>query len=95
MRRKERIGLSSAGSLKLVRVLGSEAGFPAKSARVNGKGLESQSPGSAGKLSRPATVKLLLFPSAIAAQRWLTNAVSISGFCPRGTILPLAGEIGD
>jgi hypothetical protein len=95
MRRKERIGLSSAGSLKFVRVLGSEAGFPAKSAGANGKGLESQSPGSAGKLSRPATVKLLLFPSAIAAQCWLKSVVAMSGFCERGMILPLAGEIGD
>jgi hypothetical protein len=62
---------------------------------LNASGLESQPPGSAGKLSRAATVKLLIFPPASAAQRWLTIDVGISGFCPMGLILPLAGDTGD
>ena len=62
---------------------------------LKASGLEIHPPGSAGKLSRPATVKLLVFPPASAAQRWLKSVVAISGFCPRGTILPLAGEMGD
>ncbi len=55
------------------------------------KGLASQPPGSAGRLSRPATVKLLSSPPAKAAQRWLKRAVAISGFCESGMILPPAG----
>jgi hypothetical protein len=31
----------------------------------------------------------------MAAQRWLTKEVESNGFCPRGMILPLAGEFGD
>src|SRR5688572_678487 len=62
---------------------------------LKANGLETQPPGSAGKLSLPATVKLLALPPASAAQRWLTSAAAISGFCPRGTSLPLAGETGD
>ena len=57
-------------------------------------GLESQLLGSAGRLSRPATVKLLKFPPAKAAQRCVSNDVAISGLCERKMIL-LAGEIGD
>jgi hypothetical protein len=34
-------------------------------------------------------------PSADTAHRWLTNDVSMSGFCERGMIFPLAGAIGD
>jgi hypothetical protein len=34
-------------------------------------------------------------PSADAAHRWLINDVSMSGFCERGLILPLAGAMGD
>ena len=82
-------------SLRLVRVSGSVAVLPTNSPVVNAKGLESHPPGSTGKASRPATVKLLAFPPASAAQRWLKSVVAISGFCPRGTILPLAGEMGD
>ena len=81
--------------LRLVRVSGSVPMLPTSSAGANAKGLESHPPGSAGKLSRPATVKLLMFPPASAAHRWLKSAVAMSGFCPSGTILPLAGEIGD
>jgi hypothetical protein len=33
--------------------------------------------------------------SADAAHRWLINDVSMSGFCERGMIFPLAGETGD
>jgi len=58
-------------------------------------GLESQLAGSAGNLSRPATVKLLYSPPARAAQRWLKSAVAISGFCESGMILPPAGSMGD
>ena len=78
-----------------MRVSGSVGVLPTNSAESNAKGLESQPPGSAGKLSRPAMVKLLALPPASAAQRWLKSVVASSGFCPRGTILPLAGEIGD
>ena len=95
IRRKDTTGIASVASLRLVRDSGSVAVLPTNSAVANAKGLESHPPGSAGKLSRPATVKLLAFPPASAAQRWLKSVVASSGFCPRGTILPLAGEIGD
>src|SRR5688572_8285927 len=62
---------------------------------LRASGLETQPLGSAGRLSRPATVKLLILPPASAAHRWLNSAVATSGFCPRGMILPLAGETGD
>jgi hypothetical protein len=62
---------------------------------VVASGLASQLPGSAGRLSRPATVKLLRFPPARAAQRWLRSAVAISGFYESGMILPPAGLMGD
>lgn len=91
IRRKDRIGVSPAGSLTLVSV----AGLPSSSVVANANGLESHPPGSAGKLSRPATVKLLYMPPSNAAHRWLINDVSMSGFCERGMILPLAGEMGD
>jgi hypothetical protein len=39
------------------------------SAAAIASGLDTHPPGSAGKLSRPATVKLLTFPPARAAQR--------------------------
>ena len=38
-------------------------------------GLVSQLPGSVGRLSRPATVKLLNSPPASAAQCWLSSDV--------------------
>jgi hypothetical protein len=91
IRRKDRMGISCAGSLLLVSV----AGPPSSSVVANAKGLESHPPGSAGKASRPATVKLLVFPAASAAHRWLKSVVAMSGFCERGMILPLAGEMGD
>ena len=59
------------------------------------KGLESQLPGSVGRLSRPATVKLLNSPPANDAQRWLSNDVACSGDFPSGWIFPLAGAFGD
>jgi len=62
IRRKDRTGISSADSLGLVRVLASLTGPPADSAVATTNGLESQLLGSAGRLSRPATVKLLKFP---------------------------------
>src|SRR5215831_15664790 len=62
-------------------------------ARANG--LESQPAGSAGKLSRPATVKLLRFPPARAAHRWLKSVVAMSGLSGIGKILPPAGAMGD
>ncbi len=76
-------------------MFGSVTVLPANSAVVKARGLESCTPGSIGKASRPTTVKLLAFPPASAAQGWLKSVVAISGFCPRGMILPLAGEIGD
>src|SRR5689334_6396885 len=87
--RKERVG-SLLGSLKLIWLSG-----PSDSLVANARGLENHPLGSTGKLSRPGTGKLLILPPAIAAQRWLANAVSTSGFWPRGIILPLAGATGD
>jgi len=86
--RSESNGVPSAISLKA-------AGPSSDSAMLRARGLETHPAGSAGKLSRPATVKLLAFPPASAAQRWLKSVVASNGFCPRGMILPLAGEIGD
>ena len=73
---------------------GSIAVLPTSSGVANANGLESQLLGSAGRLSRPATVKLLKFPSASFAQCRLSNEVGTSGFCPSGMILPLAGAMG-
>jgi len=89
IRRKDRIGVSSVGSLRLVGISGSVVVLPTNSGVANANGLESQLLGSAGRLSRPATVKLLKFPWACAAQRWLKSEVEISGFCGSGRILPL------
>ena len=61
---------------------------------ANANGLESQLLGSAGRLSRPATLKLLKFPSASFVQYWLSNEVGTNGFCDSVMIL-LAGEMGD
>ena len=95
IRRKDTTGSASIDPRRPVRVSGSVAVLPTNSPVVNAKGLESHPPGSTGKASRPATVKLLAFPPASAAHRWLKSVVASSGFCPRGTILPLAGEMGD
>ena len=57
IRRKDTIGISSVD--RVARVSGSVAVLPTNSAVPDANGLESQPPGSAGKLSRPATVKLL------------------------------------
>src|SRR5688572_13720377 len=92
--RKDSKGVPFSISLKLERSV-SVAVPSLDSAKLRASGLETQPPGSAGKLSRPATVKLLALPPASAAQRWLTSAAAMSGFCPRGTSLPLAGETGD
>ena len=94
IRRKDRIGGSSTDSLKLVCVSGSLAALPTNSGMANANGLESQPAGSAGKLSRPATMKLLKFPWASFAQCRLSNEVAISGCCESKRIL-LAGAIGD
>src|SRR5215831_4767410 len=64
IRRKERIGVSSASSLRLMRVSGSVVVLPTISAVANANGLESQLLGSAGKASRLATMKLVKFPPA-------------------------------
>ena len=66
--RKESRGASPPDSLSLVR---KEASFDVSlaSAVANASGVESQPPGSAGKTSRPATVKLLYTPPASAAHR--------------------------
>jgi len=57
--RKEKRGVFASDSGKLARVSGSVAVLPTNSAAPDANGLESQPSGSAGKLSRPATVKLL------------------------------------
>src|SRR5215469_7167910 len=57
IRRKDRMGIFPVSSLRLVGLSGSVAVPSPNSARASG--LESQLPGSAGRLSRPATVKLL------------------------------------
>ena len=62
---------------------------------LGANGDEIQLPGSAGKVSRPATVNELKFPPANAAHRWLNNEVDSNGDLSRGTILPLAGAFGD
>jgi hypothetical protein len=69
IRRRDRIGISPADSLRLVRVSSSVVVLPTNSAVAKANGLESHPPGSTGKASRPATVKLLMFPPASAAQR--------------------------
>ena len=69
IRRKDTTGISSVDPPRPVRISGLVAVLPTNSAFANASGLEIQPPGSAGKLSRPATVKLLKEPSAIAAQR--------------------------
>ena len=60
--RSESNGVPSAISLKA-------AGPSLDSIMLNASGLEIHPLGSAGKLSRPATVKLLAFPPTSAAQR--------------------------
>lgn len=91
MRRNE----MSGGSLWLVGEPTPPSGLLPESEVARANGLVSQPLGSAGKLSRPATVKLLRFPPARAAQRWLTNDDASNGFCDSGTILPPAGALGD
>jgi len=86
------MGISPVGSLRLVGVSGSLSVPPPDSAVATANGLTSQLLGSAGRLSRPATVKLLKFPSASFAQCWLSNEVGSSGFCERKMIL-LAGAM--
>jgi len=92
IRRKEMRGVSPTGSLWLV---GGPISLLPESDMARAKGLESHPPGSAGKLSRPATVKLLRFPLANATHRWLKSVFAMSGFCWRGKILPPAGAMGD
>ena len=92
--RNDSKGVPSAISLKLGKAV-SVAVPSLNSAMLRTSGLEIHPLGSAGKLSLPATVKLLALPPASAAQRWLKSVVASSGFCPRGMILPLAGEMGD
>ena len=91
IRRKERIWLVWFGSFFKPGKLDK----PGKPLPLSANGLESHPLGSAGKVSRPTTVKLLLLPSATAAHRWLKSADAMSGFCERGMICPLAGEMGD
>ena len=80
--RNDRRGVSPAGSpTGALLLVGSVNGLPVDSAVANANGVESQPPGSAGRLSRPATVKLLSSPLARAAQRWLKKVVAVSGFC--------------
>ena len=92
MWRKESRG---GGSLSLVREDASFTVPSADSAVASASGLESHPPGSAGRLSRPATVKLLYAPPARAAQRWLIIEVASNGFCVSGKTLPPAGAMGD
>ena len=86
------MGISSVGSLRLVGVSGSLVMLPTSSRVAHAYGRESLLLGSAGRLSRPATVKLLKLPPAKAAQRCVSNEVVISGFCESNMIL-LAGEV--
>jgi hypothetical protein len=80
IRRKDTTGIGSVDSGRLVDVSGSVAQLPTNSPVANAKGLESHPPGSAGKLSRSATVKLLIFPPPSVAQRWLKSVVASNGF---------------
>ena len=92
IRRRDRTGISSAGSLGLVGFSGSLPVPPPDSAVATTNGLESQLLGSAGRLSRPATVKLLKLPPAKAVQRCVSNEVVISGFW-ESTMILLAGDV--
>src|SRR5215472_18218788 len=94
IRRKDRIGISSVDSLRLVRVSGSLTVLPTNSGVANANGLESQLSGSAGRLSLPAMLKLLKFPWASFAQCRLSNDVAISGCC-ESEMIRLAGAMGD
>jgi len=80
IRRNDRIVVRPAVSGRLARVFGSVNVLPTNSVEAIANGLESHAPGSAGKLSRPATVKLLTFSWASAAHRWLKSAVDMRGF---------------
>ena len=92
IRRKDRIGVSSVGSLRLVGVSVSLVMLPTCSRVAHANGRERQLLGSAGRLSRPAAVTLLTFPPAKAAQCCVRNEVVISGFCESDMIL-LAGDV--
>ena len=91
MRRNE----MSGGSLWLAGEPTPLSGLLPESEVAKANGLESQPLGSAGKLSRPATVKLLMFPPARAAHRWPKSVVAMSGFSGNGKTLPPAGAMGD
>ena len=93
--RRESKGAASSLSLPVVPVRASFAAPWSDSTMLKANGLDIQLPGSAGKASRPPTVKLLMLPPASAAHRWPRSVVAMSGFCPSGTILPPAGEMGD
>jgi hypothetical protein len=80
IRRRDTTGIAFVDSCRLVDISGSVVMLPTNSPVANVKGLESHPPGSAGKLSRPATVKLLIFPPPSAAQRWLKSVVASNGF---------------
>ena len=95
MWRKESRGGPSVVSPSLVREDASFTVPPADSVVVSASGLGSHPAGSAGRLSRPATVKLLMFPPARAAHRWPKSVVAMSGFCCNGKTLPPAGAMGD
>lgn len=95
MWRKESRGGASIVSLSLVREDASFTVPTTDSVAANANGLEIQPPGSAGKTSRPATVKLLRLPWATAAHRWPKSVVAISGCCGNGKTLPPAGAMGD
>ena len=86
------MGISSVGSLRLVGVSGLLVMLPTSSGVANAYGRESQLLGSAGRLSRPATVTLLTFPPAKAAQRCVSDEVVISGFS-ESTMILLAGDV--
>jgi len=86
------MGIPSVGSLRLVGVSGLLVMLPTSSGMAHANGRESRLLGSAGRLSRPATVKLLKLPPAKAVQRCVSNEVVISGFW-ESTMILLAGDV--
>ena len=82
--RNDRVVVSYAGSVMRGCAPASAEAPALNPAELKASGLVSQLPGSVGRLSRPATVKLLNSPPANDAQCWLSNDVGSSGVFPSG-----------
>src|SRR5262249_32131516 len=82
--RKDRTMVSFAGSVTRDCESASATVPALNSAGLKAGGLASHPPGSVGRLSRPATVKLLNSPPATDAQCWLGSDAAINGVLPSG-----------